>query len=643
MFFRGIFLFLPRDKIRVGIHYAGKVRFCRKKVVFHSGEWVLFYFNIKFMKMKWCILSGMIISLFLSGCKHDSERTNFPGQREIVINYSVNQLNEVSRSGYAGMTAGDVVHLYIAERINAETPALPEAGHFNKMSCSDGSILQFADGGEHLYPEMPIDLYAFYLKGLTEQQEDVTRVAVEVRADQHVADAELASDFLYAKAADGYQSQEEAINLVFRHQFARVRFTITTDTPSEVDLETLEAVEIRNLVMDGYFNVQTGVLTPGETSDKVSAWIPEDVSTGVTAIVIPQTVAGGNPVFYFKVGAEEFVYNAPSEGIVFEAGKQYNYEVCLNRYAGLSPKEVQLALKVEDWNEIPAGSITIAHGEEVAVALTDVADGVTIEKADLYFSTTSVMGVAVSDNQMKFMFPRLVVDGTATLERAHFYTSTGEEFDYYFDNLELKGNGRDKVSVRPLEIGDCWGEGTVFVVGEVTGFNEGTGMFETNQEGINAYRGRIVADKAFPKTAWTQGKTVKGYKELMGMSDKNDGAKNWLAMKTFILENGENPESYPLYNALKEKVDWYVPALNEMICILANREKLNEAILAGSGDEIKLPSISYVYTTSTEYVAYKDDSDSVDSMCVLGLNSDFKIPSAGDKVSSGNLRLVKAF
>ena len=259
------------------------------------------------MRIKSCVLSGMVMSLFLGGCKHDSERTNFPGQREIVINYSVNQLNEVSRSGYAGMTAGDVVHLYIAERTNAETPALPEAGHFNEMSCSDGFTLQFADGGEHLYPEMPIDLYAFYLKGVTEQQEDVTRVAVEVRADQHVADAELASDFLYAKAADGYQSQEEAINLVFRHQFARVKFTITTDTPSEVDLETLEAVEIRNLVMDGYFNVQTGALTPGETSDKVSAWIPDDVSTGVTAIVIPQSVAGGNPVFYFKVGAEEFV------------------------------------------------------------------------------------------------------------------------------------------------------------------------------------------------------------------------------------------------------------------------------------------------------------------------------------------------
>ena len=551
------------------------------------------------MRIKSCVLSGMVMSLFLGGCKHDSERTNFPGQREIVINYSVNQLNEVSRSGYAGMTAGDVVHLYIAERTNAETPALPEAGHFNKMSCSDGSTLQFADGGEHLYPEMPIDLYAFYLKGLTVQQEDVTRVAVEVKADQHVADAELASDFLYAKAADGYQSQEEAINMVFRHQFARVKFTITTDTPSEVDLETLEAVEIRNLVMDGYFNVQTGALTPGETSDKVSAWIPEDVSTGVTAIVIPQSVAGGNPVFYFKVEAEEFVYNAPSEGIVFESGKQYNYEVCLNRYAGLSPKEVQLALKVEDWNEIPAGSITIAHGEEVAVALTDVAEGVTIEKADLYFSMTSVMGVAVSENQMKFMFPRLVVDGTATLERAHFYTSTGEEFDYYFDNLELIGNGRDKVSVRPLEIGDSWGEGTVFVVGEVTGFNEGTGMFETNQEGINAYRGRIVADKNLEsKYPWTT--KGKGGNEVMGMLDKNDGRQNLLTLEEFIASKGESIELYEAFDAIKKFGDgtWYIPAENEICYILKNKQELNTTIQKRGGT--LLDNLTDTYSSSTE-------------------------------------------
>lgn len=551
------------------------------------------------MRIKSCVLSGMVMSLFLGGCKHDSERTNFPGQREIVINYSVNQLNEVSRSGYAGMTAGDVVHLYIAERTNAETPALPEAGHFNKMSCSDGSTLQFADGGEHLYPEMPIDLYAFYLKGLTEQQEDVTRVAVEVRADQHVADAELASDFLYAKAADGYQSQEEAINLVFRHQFARVKFTIATDTPSEVDLATLEAVEIRNLVMDGYFNVQTGALTPGETSDKVSAWIPEDVSTGVTAIVIPQSVAGGNPVFYFKVEAEEFVYNAPSEGIVFEAGKQYNYKVCLNRYAGLSPKEVQLVLKVEDWEDLPAESITIAHGEEVAVALTDVAEGVTIEKADLYFSKTSVMGVAVSDNQMKFMFPRLVVDGTATLERAHFYTSTGEEFDYYFDNLELKGNGRDKVSVRPLEIGDSWGEGTVFVVGEVTGFDEGTGMFETNQEGINAYRGRIVADKNLEsKYPWTT--KGKGGNEVMGMPDKNDGRQNLLTLEEFIASKGESIELYEAFDAIKKFGDgtWYIPAENEICYILKNKQELNTTIQKRGGT--LLDNLTDTYSSSTE-------------------------------------------
>lgn len=595
------------------------------------------------MKKKLCILSGMIISLFLGGCKHDSERTNFPGQREIMINYEVNQLKEVSRSGYAGMTTGDVVHLYVVERSIAETPALPEDRHFNKMTCSSASSLQFADGGEHLYPGMPIDLYAFYLKGLDVQQENLTRVEVEVKADQRVAGAELASDFLYARAAEGYQSQEEAINLVFKHQFARVKFTITTDTPSEVDLATLEVVEIQNLVMDGYFNVRTGELTPGETSDKVSAWLPEDLNSGVTAIVMPQTIAGNSSVFYFKVGAEEFVYHAPADGIMFEAGKQYNYEVCLNRYAGLSPKEVQVALKVEDWNEIPAGSITIAHGEEVAVALTDIAEGVTIEKADLYFSTTSVTGVVVNDNQMKFMFPRLEVDGTATLEWAHFYTSTGEEFDYYFDNEVLKGNGQDKVSVRPLEIGDSWGEGTVFVVGKVTGFNEGTGMFETNQDGINAYRGRIVADKAFAKTAWMKTKTVKGYKELMGMSDKNDGAKNWLGMETFILGTGEDMENYPLYNALKQENGWYVPALNEMINILVNREKLNETILTKSGEEIKLPSKSYVYTTSTGYVAYKEDPGSVDSMCILGLNPDLKTPGAGDKVASANIRLVKAF
>ena len=577
-------------------------------------------------------------------CKHDAERGEGFGGQEIRIRYEVNQPGEVSRSGVTTISEGDVVHLYIAERDEEEAPVLPAQEDFNKMQCSADGSLRFEDGESHPYPENPIDLYAYYQKEMTEQAADVTAIPVQVYADQSAEGDEWRSDFLYAVAANGYRNQQEPITMTFKHQFSRVKFTITTDTPSELDLSALSAVEIQNLVMDGKFNLQAGQLTLGTTEEMVTAGIPEVLEEGVTAIVLPQTIAEGMAAFCFRVGEEEFVYEAPEGGVVFEAGKQYNYEICLNHYAGLSQKEILVNMTMENWNEVEMGTIMISKGEEATVALEDVVEGVTITKADLHFGNAVVSDVPVADGKMKFVFPRLVEDEVLTLKQACFYTAGGESFNYYFNDKQLIGNGADVLSLPAPKIGDSWGEGVVFVVGEVTGYDEGTGMLTTNTEGVNAYRGRMIADTVVNKKSWTAKMTQDGYKTLIGMSDMNSGAKNMEALAAFIISHGESVDDYPLYKDISAKGGWYVPALNEMIHIFTYQEVLGKALEArgGTGIDGNLD----VYWTSTEYVAYMGESatDNVESICYLGHNTKKKKkPSPGSKSVLMTARIVKAF
>ena len=583
------------------------------------------------------------IALF-GACKHDAERVGLPGGQEIKIRYEVNQPGEVSRSGASGMAVGDVVHLYIAERTEEGKPEAPTNEDFYQMECAADGVLAFTDGEQHYYPAAPIDLYAFYQKEMTTECADVTAIDLQVYQDQTSEEYEWRSDFLYAIAANGFRNQQEPISMTFRHQFARLKFMITTDTPSELDLSTLTAVEVRNVIMDGTFNLQTGELTLGGAEDVVSARIPADLAEGVTAIVMPQTMAAGTQVFCFQIGGEEFIYEVPAEGITFEAGKQYNYDICLNRYAGLSEKEVVVNMTTEDWNEVEGGTIMISKGEAAPVMLKDVAEGVTITKADLHFGGTVVTDIAVTDNRMEFVFPRLVEDDAVLLEQACFYTAEGESFNYYFNSKELIGNGTDTLSLPAPKIGDSWGDGIVFLVGEVLEYNDETGLLETDTQGVNAYKGRILAAKALDVSNWIIDRNQPGCDELIGMSNLDDGAANLTALGDFITSTEGNVDNYPLYKAVSVLDNWYVPAVHEMFHILAHQEFLNAEILIKGGDELDWRGVNYI--TSTEFASYTDsENPSAMSICSVGtMSGNIKKASPAEKITKGFIaRIVKAF
>ncbi|MCB6973956.1 MULTISPECIES: fimbrillin family protein [Butyricimonas] len=535
----------------------------------------------------------LLASVLLSCVRNVSEES--VNGREFRFRSNIQDLRPGSLSRVDGFSEGNKIFLYIAKRESADVVAVPASEDLCKMNYGQEGDLTFADGGEHYYPDGRIDVYGYYWEKEHSEPQELTRMNVSVETDQ--SNGLDKSDFLYVKAAEGYAKDAEPIKLEFEHLFSKIVLNIATETPATIDLTQLENVKLHDVVTSGTLNLGMGEVENGEAKDEII--MPKSNNSSV--IILPQEIEGNKKLFSFQVAGIEEPFEVEVPANNFEQGKEYTYNVKVNKYPGMGPVEMQFSMLVKDWYSEESYEIVIEKGEEVEVLLTEVAVGVNISKADLYLSSGEVKrelkGIAVVDNKMKFVFPRLVEGGSLRLEKAIFYTDNKESFEYYFENKELRGNNYDRVDLPAPKIGDAWAGGTIFVVGEVTGYNETDNEFETDTRGVNAYRGRVVANEGVEELEWCDVRAM-GKDKLVGAVDKNDGAKNMRAVKIFIENKGEDINKYPAFNAcLSKGEEWYFPAINEIKYIVSQSTKLNSNIEAHGGEKI---GDGNIYGSSTE-------------------------------------------
>ena len=378
----------------------------------------------------------------------------------------------------------------------------------------------------------------------------------------------------------------------FSHQFVKLLFHFRTDTPETVDFGQITALEVLNVVREGSFDVATGELTLGDAVDDIQA----QPASESMVIVLPQKVKGGDVLFRFVQDGKERSYSVPADGMSLEKGKLYTCDVLINQYPGAGDKDVVISTRVEDWDESePPIYVVFEEGQNVVATLTDVSSGVVVKRADLYLSSENrnyeKLNVPVIRNKMEFMFPREKEGGTLQLNKARFYTEAGDEFDYYFQDKELLGDNLDELSLVSPKVGDAWGDGVIFAVGEVTGYDEASNSFVTNVDGINAYRGRIVANASLGSELWSETKS-KGKASLIGASNRYDGLENLKTVEAFARDNGETLDLYPAFKVCKDLGEnWYFPALNEIRWIVLHKEGLGlemGTLSYGSSTEISV-------------------------------------------------------
>ena len=514
------------------------------------------------------------------------------GEREICFRGNVLELQQVHLLGSrAGLGNGDKVQLYIVEQ-EGEELKLPASEDFYQMrSDADGNI-DFEDGEKHVYPNNPINIYGFCCRGMEGNPADLLNVPVRVEGEQVSEEALLRSDFLYVKSEERYRATDNVISLNFSHQFVKLLFHFRTDTPETVDFGQITALEVLNVVREGSFDVATGELTLGDAVDDIQA----QPASESMVIVLPQKVKGGDVLFRFVQDGKERSYSIPADGMSLEKGKLYTCDVLINQYPGAGDKDVVISTRVEDWDESePPIYVVFEEGQNVVATLTDVSSGVVVKRADLYLSSENrnyeKLNIPVTRNKMEFMFPREKKGGTLQLNKARFYTEAGDEFDYYFQDKELLGDNLDELSLVSPKVGDAWGDGVIFAVGEVTGYDEASNSFVTNVDGINAYRGRIVANASLGSELWSETKS-KGKASLIGASNRYDGLENLKTVEAFARDNGETLDLYPAFKVCKDLGEnWYFPALNEIRWIVLHKEGLGlemGTLSYGSSTEISV-------------------------------------------------------
>ena len=514
------------------------------------------------------------------------------GEREICFRGNVLELQQVHLLGSrAGLGNGDKVQLYIVEQ-EGEELKLPASEDFYQMrSDADGNI-DFEDGEKHVYPNNPINIYGFCCRGMEGNPADLLNVPVRVEGEQVSEEALLRSDFLYVKSEERYRATDNVISLNFSHQFVKLLFHFRTDTPETVDFGQITALEVLNVVREGSFDVATGELTLGDAVDDIQA----QPASESMVIVLPQKVKGGDVLFRFVQDGKERSYSVPADGMSLEKGKLYTCDVLINQYPGAGDKDVVISTRVEDWDESePPIYVVFEEGQNVVATLTDVSSGVVVKRADLYLSSENrnyeKLIIPVTRNKMEFMFPREKKGGTLQLNKARFYTEAGDEFDYYFQDKELLGDNLDELSLVSPKVGDAWGDGVIFAVGEVTGYDEASNSFVTNVDGINAYRGRIVANASLGSELWSETKS-KGKASLIGASNRYDGLENLKTVEAFARDNGETLDLYPAFKVCKDLGEnWYFPALNAIRWIVLHKEGLGlemGTLSYGSSTEISV-------------------------------------------------------
>ena len=514
------------------------------------------------------------------------------GEREICFRGNVLELQQVHLLGSrAGLGSGDKVQLYIVEQEEEELK-LPASEDFYQMRSDANGNIDFEDGEKHVYPNNPINIYGFCCRGMEGNPADLLNVPVRVEGEQVSEEALLRSDFLYMKSEERYRATDNVISLNFSHQFVKLLFHFRTDTPETVDFGQITALEVLNVVREGSFDVATGELTLGDAVDDIQA----QPASESMVIVLPQKVKGGDVLFRFVQDGKERSYSVPADGMSLEKGKLYTCDVLINQYPGAGDKDVVISTRVEDWDESePPIYVVFEEGQNVVATLTDVSSGVVVKRADLYLSSENrnyeKLNVPVIRNKMEFMFPREKEGGTLQLNKARFYTEAGDEFDYYFQDKELLGDNLDELSLVSPKVGDAWGDGVIFAVGEVTGYDEASNSFVTNVDGINAYRGRIVANASLGSELWSETKS-KGKASLIGASNRYDGLENLKTVEAFARDNGETLDLYPAFKVCKDLGEnWYFPALNEIRWIVLHKEGLGlemGTLSYGSSTEISV-------------------------------------------------------
>ena len=272
------------------------------------------------------------------------------------------QQENVTRANDNGFADGDQIGVFVVNYENETTaPLLQLSGNHadNVRFTYDDNEYKW-NGSYQLYwkdNKTPIDVYGYYpfisqISSITEQPFSVERNQRDTKNGEKMSGYEK-SDFLWAKA-EHIAPTDATIILKHHHIMAGIEVTLVEGT-GFADGEWTDAeknVLVQNVLMSGTVNLQDGSVTPVGSAVNTSI-IPQESKGKYRAVVLPQSVAGGTPLFVVTVDGKAMPFSR-SETMDYMRGKLHKFTFEVNKTATSGDYELKLLSDaIVNWENDP--------------------------------------------------------------------------------------------------------------------------------------------------------------------------------------------------------------------------------------------------------------------------------------------------
>lgn len=284
--------------------------------------------------------TGFLLALLLTSCSDDLFTGTAADEAAGRINLSgeIDQL-AVTRVNDNGFCEGDVMGVYIVDYDGNTPGTLQVSGNrgdnvrhtFDEAAYKWSSAYDLYWKDKHTH----IDVYGYYPFG---SPESIDAYPFTVQRDQSTTTDENgmggyeASDFLWGKAAD-VAPTNSVIRLPMQHRMANARVTLVEGSGfAEGEWgQTEKIVLATNLIREAAVNLSTGEVTPTGKVEQ-TATMPSRRGDEWRAIVVPQTVQGGQTLFSITIGGVPYKFKK-DEAFTYVAGKMNNFAIRVDKKA----------------------------------------------------------------------------------------------------------------------------------------------------------------------------------------------------------------------------------------------------------------------------------------------------------------------
>ena len=284
--------------------------------------------------------TGFLLALLLTSCSDDLF-TGTPADEaagRINLSGEIDQL-AVTRVNDNGFCDGDVMGVYIVDYDGNTPGTLQVSGNrgdnvrhtFDEAAYKWSSAYDLYWKDKHTH----IDVYGYYPFG---SPESIDAYPFTVQRDQSTTTDENgmggyeASDFLWGKAAN-VAPTNSVIRLPMQHRMANARVTLVEGSGfAEGEWgQTEKIVLATNLIREAAINLSTGEVTPTGKVEQ-TATMPSRRGDEWRAIVVPQTVQGGQTLFSITIGGVPYKFKK-DEAFTYVAGKMNNFAIRVDKKA----------------------------------------------------------------------------------------------------------------------------------------------------------------------------------------------------------------------------------------------------------------------------------------------------------------------